>query len=416
MEQKRYVIIGAGETGVAAAEAIRHGDPEGRIQLFSSESALPYERPPLSKEVLTDVDLQTLKSIRPEQWYLDNHIELLLGATVTEIDTGAQKVFASLQGNILEANYDRLLLATGASVRTIPDSEESAALWYLRTWEDALSLREKLAVADSILIIGGGVIGLEVASSAVALGKSVVVIELASRLMARAVAPEISGEILSLHLENGVDVRLNTEIISSVTTEGGIECTLGDGTVLKTDMAIAGIGVMPNTSLAESAGCRIGNGIAVNGRGETSVENIYAAGDVAAFSHPVYGAGLRLESWRHAQRHGAHVGRAMAGETASYGELPWFWTDQHGVNFQVTGIAPDHCETYWRGDDRTKTAMHFDGDRLVAVTTMNNGRDMRPLGKLISAGWRGEVSPLLATDQPLGKICNTLISTMKRGS
>lgn len=410
MVGKRIVIVGGGEAGVAAANAVRDADERAEIVLLSDEPDLPYERPPLSKEVLTDGALETSKSIREPAWYSDRTISLRTGAKVISIEPSSKTLKLAEAGEETEIGYDKLLLATGARARTLSSTPRGLRVFCLRSQADAQRLKRSLGQASSVLVVGGGVIGLEIASSARTLGKSVTVIEAAPRLMARAVAPEISALLHKLHTDNGIEVILNAGSVDLQESADGVRADMDRNPSVEADIAVVGIGVIPNTELAEEAGCRVANGVVVDAQGRTSVPDIYAAGDVAVFDHPIYGPGVRLESWRHAQRHGAHVGAVMAGADMAYKEVPWFWTDQHGVNLQVTGVSDPACQTYWRGDQSTGTALHFIEDRLVSVTTINNGRDMRPLTKLIAAGWRGEPSALLSDTQPLGKLCNQLLA------
>ena len=410
MIARSYVIVGAGESGVAAAHSIREADPMARIAVFSDEAGLPYERPPLSKGVLTDIGGSGPKYIRTREWFDEFKVDLFSSSSVDSIDVVRQTVSARQGEKTIEVAYDKLLLATGARARKFPALKGDCPVYYLRTLGDAVKLRERLLAAKAVLIVGGGVIGLEVASSARKLGKSVTVVELASRLMARAFTPELSERLLALHRDNGVDVRLDVGPIELSGVKGGVLCRAGGLEIVRADMALVGIGVIPNTMLAESVGCFIDNGVLVDGSGQTSIENIYAAGDVASFAHPIYDKTLRLETWRHAQRHGAHVGRSMVGEVEPYDELPWFWTDQHGVNIQVTGLVSGESETAWRCSGGGSSALHFEGEKFVGVTTINNGREMRPFSKLIAAHWRGRPEALLSGEVPLGKLCKQLIS------
>lgn len=404
---RAVVIVGAGEAGVAAASAIRESGDHRRIILISEEPHLPYERPPLSKEALTD-EIPALKTIRPAPWFKEQSIDLRLGWRVQFIDPARRSLVLETGGRAEELFYDQLLLATGARVRTMTDAP--AGVCYLRTHEDSVALRSRLSQAQRLLVIGGGVIGLEVASSARHMGKEVVVLDMAPRLMARALAPDVSDVIAELHRDGGVDIRLNAGSIDLRQTAQGMRAILGDGTVYDGDLVAAGIGVIPNTELAAQAGCALENGILVDETGQTSVPGIYAAGDAAAFPHPVFDRHVRVEAWQHARRHGAHVGRAMAGTPASYSEVPWFWTDQHGVNVQVAGLAADCDRTLWRGAGPARTALHFSGNRLVAATTLNNGRDMRPVTNLIAAGWHGNPQALLDASTPLGKLAARLLA------
>lgn len=404
---RALVIVGAGETGMAAASAIRESGDKRRIILISEEPHLPYERPPLSKEALID-ELPALKLIRPASWFDEQLIELRLGSRVVSINPERRAIVLETGGTAQDLPYDKLLLATGARVRRLANAP--ADVYYLRTHEDSIALRTRLAEAHRLVVIGGGVIGLEVASSARHLGKEVVVLDVAPRLMARALAPEISEVLAQLHRDSGIDVRLGVGSIDVQRTDRGMHVTLADSTDFNCDLVVAGIGVIPNTEIAAQAGCALENGILVDAFGQTSVPGIFAAGDAAAFSHPLFNRQIRIEAWQHARRHGAHVGRAMAGNFAPYTEVPWFWTDQHGINVQVAGLASECDLTLWRGAGSARTAFHFSSGRLVAATSLNNGRDIRPATNLIAAGWQGDPHALLDTTVPLGKLATRLLA------
>lgn len=410
MRKRQFIIIGAGEAGVAAASTLREAGYDGSLLLISEEQYLPYERPPLSKELLLGTQ-DGLKPIRPEPWYAEQEVDLRLGVQVEEIDVSEQAVkVRNPDGSIDALEYDKLLLATGARVRELPGNPDG--IIYLRTHDDGMRLRERLAKASSVVIIGGGVIGLEVASSARAMGLSVTVMDPAPRLMARAFVPEVSEELRTLHESAGVRILTGVSGIEVTVGEAGQFLVHNDTDSVASDLVVAGIGVVPNVELGATAGCAINNGIVVDGAGQTSVANIYAAGDVAAFHHPTFQRAMRVEAWQHAGRHGAHVARAMVSAEDHYCEIPWFWTDQHGVNFQVAGTVADCDATHWRGEGESRTAFHFSGQTLVAVTTINNGRDMRPATKLLAAGWRGHPTELLDPTLALGKISQRLLTEM----
>ena len=414
MSDSAIIIVGAGEAGVAAAAALREAEYGGRILLLSEEQPFPYERPPLSKELLFG-SAAGLKFIRPIEWYEEQRIEFRPGVRVTGASPVEQRISIETEGGVREQlSYEKLLLTTGARVREL--SGPGQGVLYLRTYEDGLRLRSALAVSRSVVIVGGGVIGLEVASSARALGLTVTVVDVAPRLMARALAPEISDFVAELHRNAGVTVLTDVRSVEIESVGGARQVRLGTGETIDADLVLAGVGVVPNDELGAMAGCRIENGIVVDGAGRTSIKNIYAAGDVASFHHPIFSRPMRVEAWQHAGRHGTHVARAMAGISNDYCEVPWFWTDQHAVNIQVAGVAAQCTETVWRGEGEDRTAFHFSQGRLVAATTINNGRDMRPATKLIAAGWSGSLTELAEMSAPLGKIVGRILADVADGT
>jgi 3-phenylpropionate/trans-cinnamate dioxygenase ferredoxin reductase subunit len=405
--KKPIIIVGAGEAGVAAAAGLREGDPEVEVILISDEPVLPYERPPLSKEVLLG-EQSDPKPIRPAEWYSDVGIKLRLDSLVLRVDGKAREAFVRTGNGATEKlAYDKLLIATGARVRRL--AENGAPIHYLRTSEDGDRLRNALLAAASVGVIGGGVIGLEVAASAAKLGKRVTIFEPAPRLMARAVTPDVSDYLADLHRAAGTFVMTETGPIEVSSSPEGVTVHLG-GAAHFVDLCVAGIGVHPNSELAESAGCAVNNGVLVDSCGRTNVSGIYAAGDVASFHDASLGRSVRLEAWQHAGRHGAHVARAMLGQLDDYLEVPWFWTDQLGVNIQVAGLVTGADHTEWRGSGESRTGFHFEKNRLIAVTTINNGRDMRPSIKLLAAQWRGDPYQLSSPTRPLGKIVTDLLT------
>ncbi len=280
--------------------------------------------------------------------------------------------------------YDRLLLATGGQARTlaVPGGERALTL---RTLDDARRLRARLVPGARVVCIGAGVIGLEVAASAHARGCAVTVLEAAAAPLGRCTTPEMAQFVADLHRGAGVALHFGASV--AAIEPGAVVCA--DGLRVPADLVIAGIGMARNTEIAAEAGLAVDNGIVVDGFGRASAEGVFAAGDVAAFRHERLGRRLRLESWRHAQDHGIAVGRAMAGGTMPYDEVPWFWTDQHGKNIQVAGLAAEAATTVLRGatTDASFCAFHLDADlRLVAATGVNAPREVRAAMALIRAG------------------------------
>ena len=379
-----HIIVGAGQAGAWAAIGMRQAGFDGRILLIGDEPWRPYERPPLSKAVLTEEPEPAVTYFHTEERYAEQRIELLLGTSVAVIEPDAHRVLLS-DGQSLD--YDRLLLTIGGSARHLPIHGGDKAL-YLRTLEDARLIRGRLACARKVLCIGAGVIGLEIASSARARGCGVTVLEALPRAMGRSVSPEGAAFIEMLHRNAGVALRFGVIVDAIEDAADGFRAACRDGEVFTGDLVIAGVGMQRNLALAEAAGLSLEGGIVVDELGRTSAADIYAAGDVTAFHHPLFNRRLRLESWRHAQNHGLAVGKAMCGETTPYDDSPWFWTDQHGVNLQVAGLPADAVRTIVRVDDPPKafTAIHLTEDGcVVGLTAANNPRDIRAGQALIKS-------------------------------
>ncbi|MBW4092266.1 MAG: FAD-dependent oxidoreductase [Proteobacteria bacterium] len=379
-----HVIVGAGQAGGWAAVAMREAGFTGRILLLGDEPYRPYERPPLSKTVLTAAAEPPVSWFHTEARTAQLEIEPLLGAAVTALDVAGRRVGLA-DGR--EIGWDKLLLATGGRARrlAVPGGERALVL---RTLDDARAIRARLAGARRVVCIGAGVIGLEIAASARARGALVTVLEAAERPMGRCVSAEGAAFVARLHRDNGVDLRCGVAVAAIEARGDGTEVVLcSDGTALPADLVVAGVGMERNLALAEAAGLTIDGGVVVDALTRTSAADVFAAGDLAAFPHPLFGR-LRLESWRHAQNHGIAAGRAMAGAGAPYDDVPWFWTDQFGVNVQVAGLPALATRTVVRVDaPPVFVAVHLAADgQVVGVTAANAPREIRAGMALIRAG------------------------------
>ncbi|MBN9563169.1 MAG: FAD-dependent oxidoreductase [Alphaproteobacteria bacterium] len=397
-----HIIVGAGQAGGWAAMGMRQAGFTGRILLIGEEPWRPYERPPLSKAMLTAPEEPPPAYFHPAERYAEQGIELMLGAAVEEIMPTERRI--RLRGGDRLA-YDKLLIATGGRARRLPVHGGEHAL-YLRTLDEARAIRVRLREARRVVCIGAGVIGLEIASSACALGAQVTVLEALAAPMGRCVSPEGARFVERLHAGAGVELRCG-EIVQAIERDGGsFRVICRDGVEESADLVLAGVGMERNLMLARDAGLVLEGGIVVDEHGATSEPGIYAAGDVAAFYHPLYGRRLRLESWRHAQNHGLAVGRAMAGDPAPYEDVPWFWTDQHGVNLQVAGLPAEAARTIVRVDnDKAFTAAHLVEDgTIIGLTAANAPRDIRAATAMIRAGRRPDPARLADPAIPLQSV------------
>lgn len=381
------VIIGAGLCGGRAALALRERGFAGSITLIGDEAGLPYERPPLSKQGLAEAMEPTL--IATHETYLDAGIELVAGAAVKRLDRGARQVILD-EGRAIA--YDRLLLATGAHARPLPNSGHLTRLHTLRTHADAVNIRQRIGADRRLIVIGGGFIGLEVAAAARQRGTSVTVIEGLPRLMARAVPEHIAAIFAQRHREEGVEFIFNATIASIVETDDEITVTLADGRQVSGDALVTGIGALPNTGLAEESGLAVENGIVVDDYLQTSDATILAAGDCCSFPLQIYGGRrVRLESWRSAQNQGVLAAANLLGQQVKLADIPWFWSDQYDLTLQIVGL-PDMGTTTVRRDIDADTFIlfHLDADnRLVAASGVGRGnavgRDIKLAEMLIAA-------------------------------
>jgi len=327
-----------------------------------------------------------------------------------------------LESHVLELaggrrlQYRSLLLATGARARRLPFG--GARVHLLRTHADAVALRERLAPGTRVGVIGGGFIGLELASSARALGCAVTVVELGPRLMGRAVPAGIAATMAKRHIAAGIDVRCGTAVTGLAETASGVTIALAEGGSVEVDVVIAGVGSEPETTLAAAAGIEVGDGIVVDSRFATSAPDVFAAGDCCCYPHPLYGGTrLRLESWRAALEHGTAAARAMLGSAELYAGVPWFWSDQHDLSLQVTGLtsAVDHEVVRLRPDGVEIWFGLAAGGRLVAAAAASPGnavaRDIRLAEMLIAGRAVPEPAALADPAVALKSLLRSLVAT-----
>ena len=367
------VIIGAGEAGARAAQALREHGYEGSITLLGDETHAPYERPPLSKSVMLADGAPAIAYIFTAEKAHDLKIDWRAGIKAEKLDRHARAISLS-DGTSL--SYDKLLLTTGAKARRL---EDAPGAHYLRSVDDALALKSKLQPGKTIAIIGGGFIGLELAASARQLGLQVSVYEMAPRLLARALPEVISEQVMRLHQAKGV------EILTQVSNP--LEAAQS------ADVLVVGIGAIPETSLAESAGLTIENGIQVNSELATSDANIFAAGDCCSFPLEIYGGRrVRLESWRNAQEQGNLAARNMLGAGEKLKSVPWFWSDQFELTLQLAGLVDEgpHMISRKLADDAWLYFHLAENGKLKAASGFGpNGmiaREIRLAEMLIAAG------------------------------
>ncbi|WP_181704289.1 NAD(P)/FAD-dependent oxidoreductase [Chthonobacter albigriseus] len=381
------VVVGGGHAGAAAVAALRQEGFAGPIRLVTAEADLPYQRPPLSKAFLKDQGTEP-QLIRPEAFYAAQGVDVELGATVTGIDR-IDRTVTLADGRRLR--YDGLTLATGARVRK-PDVEGAglAGIHYLRTTADARALRVALGQATSVVVIGGGFIGLEVAATAAALGKRVTVLEAGDRLMGRAVAPEISRHMLERHREAGIDVRLATSLGRFLGFRGqlvGVE-PAGSTAPIEAELALVGIGVIANSELAQAAGLATDGGILVDSHMRTSDPTIVACGDGVVFDHWHAARRVRIESVQNATDQARHAAMALLGKPDPYRQVPWFWSDQGPTKLQMVGLShgADRIVLRGRADDGRFSVFHFHRERLIAIDSVDRPADHMVGRRLLAAG------------------------------
>ena len=402
------VVIGGGQAAGWVLKTLRKEAFAGRLVMIADETHLPYERPPLSKAVLSgEADIDTVRIVDPEA-FASLNVEAWQPDRATSIDRATRTVH-TVQGRSIQ--YDRLVIATGGAARRLPASlVNSAHVTYLRTLDDAVSLGARLRASQRVLVVGGGWIGLEVAATARKLGVAATVIEGLDRLCARSVPPAVSDFLLDLHRANGVDVRLGARLVSLADhpdDASRLRATFEDGSTIDADFAVAGIGLAPHTQIAQEAGIEVNDGIVVDTFGQTSDPLIFACGDVANHPSAWLKRRVRLESWANAQNQAIAVGKAALGKREAYAEIPWFWSDQFDVNLQILGdIAPD-AQPVVRGDLAARRATLFfveageTGTAIRGVIAINNARDLKLARKWMSQGKTIDVATLVDVQKAL---------------
>ncbi|MGI5282611.1 NAD(P)/FAD-dependent oxidoreductase [Nonomuraea polychroma] len=356
-----YVIVGAGLAGAKAAQTLREEGFDGEIVLIGAEPERPYERPPLSKEYLQGKSEREKIFVHAPEWYPDNGVDLRLGIPVTRIELDHRVVRL---GNGSRQPYDKLLIATGAAPRRLPGPGH-----YLRTVEDSETLKERFSQAESVLVVGASWIGLETAAAARAAGRTVTVVEPEPTALNRALGPELGDVFARLHARKGVDLRFGTA--AAEITDTGVR--LSSGERLTADLVVVGIGAVPEVGLARDAGLEVGQGILTDAALRTSHPDVYAAGDVAEFFHPLYGRGVRVEHWANALHGGPAAARSMLGQDVVYDAIPYFYTDQYDLGMEFSGDIEGYDEIVYRGDVETLEfiAYWLRDSRVIAGMNVN---------------------------------------------
>ena len=353
---KNFIILGGGQAAVYAAREIRKNDKESNIKILSEENFLPYERPPLSKDFLLNKKNQEDLFFHSSDVLKNENIDFE-NISISKVDFENKKLFSKSEDVY---TYDSLLISTGSDNKRLSlDNNFNDDVYYLRNLEEAKTIKEKVSDKNKITIIGGGFIGLEIASSLSQLQKKVTVIEIGNQLMGRIIPKQIADLVQNTHIENGNEIILNKQIDKIIKKNGIYEILLNDNSLIETDFVIAGIGSTPSVKLFENTNLKLDNGIVTNQFCETSIKDVYAAGDVCNFYHPFYERNMRLESYQHAQNHGICAGKNIAGVKTEYTSIPWMWSDQFNLNLQLTGICDDYDEIIARGNDINNGVIYF---------------------------------------------------------
>jgi 3-phenylpropionate/trans-cinnamate dioxygenase ferredoxin reductase subunit len=385
MPRENVTIVGAGQAGLQVALSLRQGGFEGEVVVLGREAHPPYQRPPLSKQLLKGEWSAERCALRKPDVLEEQRIEVRTASPAAELDPGARTVTLA-DGEALR--WDHLVIATGSALRrlSVPGAD-LPGVHYLRTLDHAEALRDGLAEAKRLVIAGGGYIGLEVAASARALGVDVVVVEAREAIMMRSALAPVREHLLETHRQAGVDFRLG-RLIECIEGTRAVEAVrLDDGERLGADLVLVGVGVRPDIGWLEGSGVETGRGVVVDGTGAASVEGVYAAGDVCEFRHPRFGGPRVLESVQNAVSQGRQVASAILGEPARYDDVPWFWSEQHGHRLQMAGLPGEDDELVIRETGpQSLSVLSVSSTCLNAAQCIDAAPDYMAARKLIAAG------------------------------
>ena len=396
-DEQQFVIVGASLAGAKAAETLREEGFTGSIVLIGDEPLLPYERPPLSKGVLQGKEDASVAELHDQAWYDDQRVTLRLGSAATELDTGARTVGLA-DGSTVP--YDRLLIATGSRVRTLDiPGADLAGVHYLRTVPDSKALTEAFRSQPRVVVVGAGWIGLEAAAAAREHGAEVTVVEPQSTALAAVLGEQVGEIYADLHRRHGVTFHFGTGVEEFTGDDRVTGVRTSSGETIPADVVVVGVGVLPNIELAGSAGIDVaepseGGGIVADASLRTSVPDVYAAGDLVRWDHPVLGQPVRVEHWANAHDGGIAVAKSMLSlpgqDPAVYDAIPFFYSDQYDAGMEYAGYVPRGAsyDVVLRGDPATGEYMAFylgEDDRLLAGMHVNTWDTIDAVQDLIRA-------------------------------
>ena len=388
------VVIGAGQAGASLCAKLRQSGFDGKLSLVGNEKYPPYQRPPLSKKyLLGEINLERLY-IKPQKFYTDYDINLILGSSISNINTNRSVVYYNDEC----LKFDHLVFTTGSTPRQLPENMVRGLknIFYIRSVDDVNQMASTFSEGKKALIIGGGYIGLEAASVCRQLGINVTLIEMSNRILKRVASPETSNFFRKIHEDQGVEILESTGLKSFLGESEVTGAILQDGKTIKFDFVIVGIGIIPNDNIAKNAGLEIENGIKTNLFGQTSNETIWAAGDCASFLfNNKY---TRLESVQNAIDQAENVAENILGANKEYNPSPWFWSDQYDIKLQITGlnIGYDKLVVRHKPGDRGLSHWYFKMGKLISVDAINDPRSYM-IGKRIIETSK-KISPKVITD------------------
>ena len=397
------VIIGCGQAGGQAAASLRQEKYEGPITMIGQEPYIPYQRPPLSKQYLSGEQEKEKLSLRQESFYSEKEINLKLETSVLSLDPHKKELQLE---NDETVTYDKLLVATGGRPRKLEvDGHTLKGIHYLRNIDDVDAIKTQMNTSQNLVIVGGGYIGLEVASVAIKRGLTVSVLEMESRILERVTTEEMSAFYHQLHTDEGVNILTSTQAKAFKGSETVESVVCGDHEI-PADLVIVGIGILPNTEMAEAAGLKTNNGLVVDEHCRTSNEHIFAAGDCTNHPNPILNRRLRLESVPNAMEQGRVAASNMLGGSKSYASMPWFWSDQYEHKLQMVGFSKDSDQSVVRGDMESKsfTVFYLKDGSIIAADSVNNPKEFMASKQLV--GEKASVGALANTSIELKTLIN----------
>jgi 3-phenylpropionate/trans-cinnamate dioxygenase ferredoxin reductase subunit len=378
------VIAGAGHGAGQVVATLKQQKFAGQIVLIGDEPHLPYQRPPLSKKYLAGELAAERLHFKPASFYEDPHIKVQLATRVDSIDRAAHRL-QTTTGEIIA--YDKLVLATGSRVRkvAVPGSD-LRGVHYLRSIADVDAIRADIERRKRVVIVGAGYIGLEVAAVCRQLGLDVTVIEMADRVMSRVVSPHVSDFYQLEHTNHGVKLLLGTSL-AAFKGKRRVKAVISDtDQQISADLVVVGVGIIPNTDLAEAADLEVDDGIIVDDQCRTVDPDIYAIGDCTSHPNPIYGRRMRLESVHNALEQAKTAANNICGVETHYAQVPWFWSDQYDLKLQIAGLSHGYDQVVLRGDPANKSfaCLYIKDSILVAVDAINSPRDFMQSKELIA--------------------------------
>jgi 3-phenylpropionate/trans-cinnamate dioxygenase ferredoxin reductase subunit len=409
VSKQTFVIIGASLAGAKAAAELREQGFDGEVLLVGSERHLPYERPPLSKDLLQGKSKPAEAQVFAESFYGEHDITLLSATTATGIDPGAHTVTLD-SGDRL--SYDAVLLSTGSSPRTLDvPGADLDNIFHLRTIDESEALAARLAAGGRLVVVGGGWIGSEVAASARSLGAEVTIVDPSGLPNERIFGPEIGQFYADVHAQHGVRLNFNDGVAAFTGDSGAVSGVRTEsGQLIEADFVVVGVGAQPRVELAAAAGLNVDNGILVDAGLRTSADGVFAAGDVARAHHPFYNERLRVEHWSNALNQGPAAARSMLGQSVSYDHIPYFFSDQYDVGMEYSGYATTWDEVVFRGDRAGGEFVAFwlaEG-RVVAGMNVNVWDVNDHIQTLIRSRARIDVGDLTDTDGSLEDLAKSV--------